>query len=217
MDNIPSAVLAEFIKACHGIAARKLLRCSSGNLSLRLDEDYMIITASKSWMAEMTVERITMCRIDDGSVVHGKPPSIEIQFHHELMKRRPDVNAVLHYQSPAATAITCMPAGSVDFNAVPEIPFNMGRVGAVPYLLPGSPELAAEVIRVMLDHDIATMQNHGQITVGPDLRQVVQNAEFFELACDIILRSGGRAVPLSSPDVEELITLGLTGHGRSGV
>jgi len=37
-----------FIQACHEAAARGLLRCSSGNLSWRLDAERMLVTRTRS-------------------------------------------------------------------------------------------------------------------------------------------------------------------------
>ena len=48
MIDIPQQMADAFTQACHQAAAQQLLRCSSGNLSLRLDADRLIATASGS-------------------------------------------------------------------------------------------------------------------------------------------------------------------------
>lgn len=80
----------------------------------------------------------------------------------------------------------------------------MGPVGQVPYLMPGSPELADAVVAAMTGHDLALMANHGQITAAKDFEHALQNAEFFELACQIVLESGRSAKPLPAKAVREL-------------
>jgi len=75
----------------------------------------------------------------------------------------------------------------------------------VPYLPPGSEELANAVIEAMVDHDLAVMANHGQVTVASDFDHAVQNAEFFELACQIILAAGRSVKPLSTQAVRDLL------------
>lgn len=88
---------------------------------------------------------------------------------------------------------------------IPEIPFYIGPVGHVPYLPPGSTELAEAVVAVMTDHDLAVMENHGQVTAATDFDHAVQNAEFFELACQIILAGASDMTPLPAAAVRDLL------------
>jgi ribulose-5-phosphate 4-epimerase/fuculose-1-phosphate aldolase len=58
------------------------------------------------------------------------------------------------------------------------------------------------------------MGHHGQVTVGRDFDQAIQNAEFFELACEVILRGGSAVTPLSEDSAQELLSLGGKGSGQ---
>jgi len=138
--------LDEFVTACHRVASFGLVRCSSGNLSWRVNEEYMLITATRSWMGEMSKEQITVGRISDGTVLNERRPSAENGFHFGILHERSDVNVVLHFQSPYATAIACSGRDYNNFSVIPEIPYYLGQVAIVPYLNPGSNELAREVI-----------------------------------------------------------------------
>ena len=92
----------------------------------------------------------------------------------------------------------------MNYDIIVEVPCYIGPVAVVPYLLPGSPELADAVVAAMTGHDMAQMRNHGQITVGTTFDDAIQRAAFFELACEVILRGGDRLHPLSARDVESL-------------
>ncbi len=59
----------------------------------------------------------------------------------------------------------------------------------------------------MCDHDLGVMANHGQVTVARDFDHAIQNAVFFELACEIILRNGPQTAPLSGEAVRALFAL----------
>jgi len=61
------------------------------------------------------------------------------------------------------------------------------------------------VTEAMREHDLVIMSNHGQVTVARDFDQVIENAEFFELACAIILRGGDAVVPLPEEAVRGFI------------
>ena len=207
MTDVPDDLLDEFLVACRRAAGRGLMRCSSGNLSQRLDDTRLLVTSSRSWMEDVSAENVAVCRIDDGAVLDGPKPTVEIGFHAEILKTRPDVNVVMHFQTPCATALACQDTDEIDWFVIPEIPFYIGRVARVPFLLPGSKELADAVAGAMQDHDLVVMGNHGQVTVAADFDHAIQNAEFFELACEVILRSGDKLRPLREEDVNALLAL----------
>ena len=195
----------EFVAACHKAAERGLMCCSSGNLSWRVGDGRMLVTRTRSWLGRLTVGDIAVCSIEDGAVLNGVKPTVEARFHAGILRARPDVNVVLHYQSPCATALACQKRGQANYDVIPEIPFYIGPVGQVPYLPQGSPELADAVVKAMTQHDLAVMANHGQVTVARDFDHAVQNAEFFELACQILLVSGSAVKPLPVKAVRQLL------------
>jgi len=207
MKEVPGHVLDEFLQACHTAARRGLMRCSSGNLSRRLDNDRMIATATRSWMENISEKQVSLCRISDGVLLGGPRPTVEIGFHAAILKERRDVNVVMHFQTPCATALACQGRGAINYFVIPEIPFYIGHVARVPYLLPGSKELAKAVSGAMKDHDMVVMGNHGIVTVAADYTHIIQNAEFFELACHVIVHSGRKVKPLSKGDAEALLAL----------
>ena len=150
---------------------------------------------------------VSLCKISDGSLLEGRNPSVEIGFHAGILKARADVNVVLHFQTPCATTLACRKSKNVNYFVIPEIPFYVGPVARVPYLPPGSKELARAVTEAMRDHDMVVMGNHGQVTVARDVDHAVQNAVFFELASEIILRSGADLLPLPEKAVRALLQL----------
>jgi ribulose-5-phosphate 4-epimerase/fuculose-1-phosphate aldolase len=197
MNVVPNRLLDEFVEGCRQVAAYGLVQCSSGNLSWRIGADHMLIKSSRSWLGEMTRDAIAVCRISDGKPLTDIKPSVEIGFHAGILRRRREMNVVLHFQSPFATVIACSRRKAINYNVIPEIAYYLGPVAAVPYLPPGSRSLAEAVISAMQTHDIIQLRNHGQVTVGKDLRLAIQNAVYFELACEILCQAGkeARAMP----------------------
>ncbi len=193
-----------FVRACRRVAEAGLVRCSSGNLSWRAGDGLMLISASRSWLATLTDEQVTTCRIADGGRADGPRPSVETAFHAGILRRRPEIAVVLHFQTPFATTLACGGADEVTYDVLPEIPVYIGPIGHVPYLPPGSPELAEAVIDAMASHDLVMMANHGQVVAGTSYDDVIQKASFFELACEIIVRGGDRVRPLAPQEAERL-------------
>ncbi len=197
--------LGEFVGAARAVAGHGLVVRGSGNLSCRLAEDRMLITATGSSMADLSEDQVAVCRISDGARSHGADPSKEIGFHAGVFRQRPDVNAVLHFQSPCATTLACRRPQVADFGVIPEIPYYIGPVAWVPYLLPGSRELADAVTDALLKHDLAMLRCHGQVVVARSLGEVIDKAAYFELACRVILGAGASLETISAEGVAELL------------
>ena len=176
-----------FVTACRKVAQYDLLRYSSGNMSWRIDKNLVAISASSTWLGELTPEQVVLCQLDDGTVLNDKKPSIETQFHLGILRNRLDMNVVLHFQSPYATAIACSNPADYNYDVIIEIPFYIGTPAIVEYHQPGSTELAQSVVQAMQDHDLAILRNHGLVTAGKDFNDTIQRAGFFELACQILL------------------------------
>lgn len=185
---VTDAQFAEFISACHAVAAHGLIRYNSGNMSWRIGDNLMLISTSRSWLGELSREEVAVCRIDNRECLNRKVPSVECGFHAGGLKARPEMNVVLHFQSPCATAFACSSDGpNTDFFVIPEVPFYIGPPSWVDFIMPGSQELADAVTNAFRTSDMVLIRNHGLVTIGKNLKEAIFKAGFFELACEIIL------------------------------
>ncbi len=216
MRDVSDEVIGKFVQACREAGQRGLMRCSSGNMSQRVDADRMLVTATRCWMSRLTASDVVLCRISDGAVLDGPNPTVEINLHAGILKARPDVDVVMHFQASCATTLACRDTSRVNFFVIPEIAYYIGAIGYVPYLSPGSTELADAAAEAMRQHNLAIMANHGQVTAARDFDQVIQNAVFFELACQIILQGADDVTPLPDEAVRALRAAG-PGGSCSGV
>jgi ribulose-5-phosphate 4-epimerase/fuculose-1-phosphate aldolase len=156
-------------------------------MSCRLGEELVAVTARRAWLGRITDAEIAICRLADGCSVNDVELTAESGFHLGILRSRADVNVVLHFQSPYATAIACGSEIEYNFNVIPELPIYVGEPAVVKYSPPGTKELAEETIAALEEHDLAILQNHGQVVVGKDFDDTIQKAGFFELACQILL------------------------------
>ena len=152
-------------------------------------------------------EKVAICKLETGEVLNGVKPSMESGFHLGVLRERPDVNVVLHFQSQYATAVACMLELPKDFNVTAEVPCHVGaEIPAIPYYRPGSKELAEAVIAAMKDHNSVLLRKHGQVVCGKDFDQAFERAMFFEMACRIIILSGGKYDTLTPAEIADLET-----------
>lgn len=197
MQNIDSEdTIKSFVKACREVDRRGLVRCSSGNMSWRLDAERMLVSRSRCWLGDMTEADVAICRIDGGTSLNGIKPTVEVLFHSGIMKRRTDISVVLHYQAPYSTTLACRDQAGINYDVIPEVPFYIGPIGHVQFKMPGSAALAEVVVKQMANRNLAQMSNHGQVVVAADFEHALQNAVFFELACQIIVLSRGAERPI---------------------
>jgi ribulose-5-phosphate 4-epimerase/fuculose-1-phosphate aldolase len=199
------STIPAFVQACHKVAEYGLVSCSSGNLSWRVEPNVALLSASGSWLAELNEDQVAMCDINTGRCLNDKVPTCESVFHLGILKNRPEMNVVLHFQSPYAAAIACGETANLNFNMTIEVPIYIGTPATVSYLPPGSAELAQAVVDAFRDPQthLAILKNHGLVTVGKDFNDAIQKAVFFELACRVIL-TNPNAKPLDAARVKQL-------------
>jgi len=204
MIEINKRVIRDFLSAAHRIAELRLVMCSSGNLSMRIEKDIMIISATGSWLERLKEEDISICSIEDGKVLNNIKPSVEIGFHAGIYKVRPDIKTVLHFQSPYATIGACTESFPKDFNVIPEVPYYIGKIERVPFYLPGSKELADAVTEKARSSNMIIMQNHGLVTMADSIDLLIKRAVFFELACKIIFIGGNSIKKIPEEKIKDM-------------
>ena len=184
-------------------AGAKLMCCSSGNLSWRVG-DKAFVSGTGTWLSTLEPQEIAVCDIISGQSINNVRPSMESGFHFGILRKRPDVNVVLHFQSEYATVVACLKEKPENFNVTLEVPYHVGEVAVIPYFRPGSPELAEAVITAMKEHNAVLMSNHGQVVCGKDFDEVLERALFFEMACRIIVQSRMNYTVLNEKEVMDL-------------
>lgn len=198
--------IEQFLAMAHRVGDSGLTICSSGNLSWRVGDE-ALVSGTGSWVPSLQREKVALCRVATGEVLNGVKPSMESGFHLGVLRERPDVDVVLHFQSPYATAVACMTDIPTNFNVTAEIPCHVGsEIPVIPYFRPGSPELAEHVKEALRTHNSCLLRKHGQVVCGKDFDEVFERAMFFEMACRIIVQSGGRYEVLTPAEIEDLET-----------
>ncbi len=204
MEKITESHINEFVAQAHRVGEAGLTLCSSGNLSWRIG-DNALMSATGSWVPTLAPDQVSLCNVATGEVLNGVKPSIECGFHLGVMREREDVNVVLHFQSKYATAIACMKEIPENFNVTAEVPIHVGRnIPVIPYLRPGSTELAEHVKEALRENNSCLLRKHGQVVCGKDFNDAFQRAVFFEMACRIIVLSGGSPDVLTPDEIEDL-------------
>ena len=102
-------------------------------------------------------------------------------MHLEIMRRRPDVKAVVHAHPVTATSFAAMGI-DINFHLTAEAFAVLKRPVRAGYSLMGTEGLAKIVADCLMDSDVAIMQNHGVIAVGPTMLNAFDKLEVTEAA-----------------------------------
>ena len=197
----------QFLAEAHRVGDAGLTVCSSGNISWRVEEGVVMLSGTGSWVPNLVREKVALCRLSTGEVLNGVKPSMEHGFHLGVLRARPDVNVVLHFQSPYATAMACSKEIPEDLNVTAEVPCHVGaEIPVIPYFRPGSPELAHAVVEALTAHNSCLLRKHGQVVCGKDFNQAFERAMFFEMACRIAILTRGQYCTLTKEEIDDLET-----------
>ena len=82
--------------------------------------------------------------------------------------------------------------------------FSYNATDSLNLIINGLVEKGMHVVSTMLEHNSVLLTNHGQVVCGKDFNQVYERATFFEMACRIIVQSGGDYSVLTPAEIEDL-------------
>ncbi|MFW5905718.1 MAG: class II aldolase/adducin family protein [archaeon] len=144
-----------------------LTQKTSGNVSVRVDDERIAISPSGVPYHEIEPEDVPIVDLDGEQVGDGEPPSSETPMHTEAYRRRPDVGGVVHTHSPYATTFASLGRPIEPSHYL--IAFAGKEVPVAEYATNGTPELAKEAMDTMGDTNAVLLRNHGVLAVGPTL------------------------------------------------
>lgn len=195
-------------RLARSIFERGLTCGSSGNISVRLDDGWLMTPTGTS-MGELDPARLS--RLDaEGRLVSGDAPTKESFLHLAMYEQRPSAGAVVHLHSTHSVAVSCL--ADVDpANVLPPITaYYVMRIGVlplVPYYPPGDLDLARAVREMASDHHAVLLANHGPVVAGTSLEDAVYATEELEEAARLFLMLRSMNTRFLTPaQVEELRT-----------
>jgi L-fuculose-phosphate aldolase len=189
---------------------RGYVAATDGNLSVRLGDDRLLVTASGISKGFLTADDLVVMRLD-GEIApsyRGRDlrPSSEISMHLAVYQLRPDVNAVVHAHPPLSTAFSI--AGvSLARCVIPEVIVALGGIPTTEYATPGTAEVPGSIQQAVRDYDAIILAHHGSLTVGSTLWEAYLRLEKVEHTAQITLAAQelGRVNTLSPQAVDKLV------------
>jgi ribulose-5-phosphate 4-epimerase/fuculose-1-phosphate aldolase len=216
--------LAEIVAtACQVMAATGLVEHVLGHISLRIAPEELLVRcrgADEAGLAYTTADDVRAVTLDGSGDLGAWRAPHELPIHTEIMRRRPEVTAVVHAHPPSTVAATLLDAPLVPVYGAYDIPGARLAAGGLPTwgrsALITSATLAGEMADALGDGPVVLLRGHGLVSVagGPPetapARAVIQALAVDRLArTSLAVRAaGGTPAPISAEDLAALPDLG---------
>ena len=178
----------QLLDTVNELYAEGVITATGGNVSVRNPdvEGQIWITPSQVFKGDLTPELMVLIDLDGKPLIPGqKAPSSEKSFHTQILTKKPEANVVIHAHAPFATILAN--AGIPFLPISSEAAFFGGDIARVPYMTPGSDELAEAVSDIMVDEWAVFMVNHGVVCAGRSLRKACDMIQIIDRTAEVIL------------------------------
>jgi L-fuculose-phosphate aldolase len=216
LSNSKKAFKQAIVDGGMNLFSRGLTVGTWGNLSIRDPETGLIyIKPSGMPYPDIKVDDVVVMNSDFEVVEGTRKPSIEYNFHISIMNKRPDVNVVIHthpiYSSVFGVLNEDLPGVSEDF-----VQIVGDRIINCDYALPGTPELAENVVKALGDRNAVMIPNHGTICVGGDFDTAMKIIFVVEKSAQIYIlaRSIGTPKLISPEDIAAMQDFARNHYGQ---
>ena len=137
----------------------------NGNISARVDEEHVLLTASKTCLGLLNESDILLMHLD-GKVLEPGTISSERLMHSEIYKEFPHIKAVLHSHTTFTNAYF-LEQDSLQ-PRVFESRLYLGQVQAVAQQTPSVTD-AQPIVASLKHNNVMVLKNHGVVAMGEDL------------------------------------------------
>ncbi len=181
-------VRKQIIEAGLRLVKEGLVARSWGNISVRLDDENMLITPSGRSYDTLEPGDIVLMNYRNYNYEGKIKPSSEYHLHAVVYQQRKEIKAVIHtHQMNATTVATAR-------REVPPIIDDMVQiigptVRVTKYTLAGTEKFAKLAVKALRGRQAALLANHGAVCIGRTLDEAFAVSEVLEKACKAFIEA----------------------------
>ena len=187
MENI-EIIKQQIIDGGKRLLKEGLVSGTWGNISIRVDDTFMLVTPSGRPYEELTEKDIVLVNYHTSEYEGDSKPSSEKELHCEIYRTRENINAVIHtHQMNASTVAAAR-------REVPPVLDDQAQilgpsVRVADYALPSTKKLARKTVKALQGRMAALMANHGAVCIGRDLEEAFVACQVLEKACKTFIEA----------------------------
>ena len=175
-----------------------------GHVTVRMPDDagHFFMKPHTYGLEEITMQNIITCNLDGEKTAGDAPRHLEVFIHSEILRARPDAQAVVHTHAPHAVAFSALGLplqpvgheGSVFCDGLPVFDETTDLIV--------TQERGKAVAKSLGAHRAVLLQNHGLVTVGASIQEATMLAIHLERACksQLLVEACGGATRLSTAE-----------------
>jgi ribulose-5-phosphate 4-epimerase/fuculose-1-phosphate aldolase len=213
----------EVAVACRVLAARELAPGFLGHISLRVDEDRLLVRCrgprerGLAWTEPADVRLVDLDGRPGaaGELDGGYAPPNELPLHTEVLRARPGVDAVVHAHPAPVVAADLAGLRIRPIVGAYDIPGARLAAGGIPVyprsVLIRDRELAQEMLAAAGDRPVVVLRGHGLTSAGGSVPEAVLRAVAVNSIAALSLavaQAGGTPRDIAEADLEQLPDLG---------
>ncbi|MFQ6538710.1 MULTISPECIES: class II aldolase/adducin family protein [Aphanothece] len=188
----------ELVATARAMGSAGINQGTSGNLSARIPGGLLITPSGVPYDGMGPADLLAIgfdgqlltTSEESGGGAPGRSlrPSSEWRLHADLLRCRPDVEAVLHCHSIQATALACHGRPIPPFHYMVVIAGG-ADIRCAPYATFGSQELSDLALEALRDRRACLLAHHGQVCLGGSLAQALRLAIEVETLAHMYLQA----------------------------
>jgi L-fuculose-phosphate aldolase len=186
------------LKCALRLYQKGLVQLNSGNVSVRVSDEHLVITPTGISYDDMSEEDLVIIDFNGGRVEGKHKPSSETPMHTTVYKNIDEVKAIAHTHSPFALAFATVgrsvPVISTEGLAV------RGPIPVADYACPGTEAQGRAAIKAMKGPPYVMgtlLKNHGVLVTGASLSHAYSMACRIEMAAKVFFL----ALQIGEPDI----------------
>jgi L-fuculose-phosphate aldolase len=180
-----------------------------GHISMRLPDDptLFFMKPHSIGLDEITLDNILTINLEGEVVAGNARRHSEVYIHSEILKARPDVNAVVHTHPPYSVALSATGRPLKPYSQPSALFYQSLGIYDDTINLIRTTSMGAGVARALGPHRAVLLRNHGVVCTAPTIEEVVlatimlENAAKIQMITEAVSTDG----PQFSPeDIEKL-------------
>ena len=188
---------------------RGLTHGSTGNISVRLNNDDILVTPSGSSFGRLDPNQIVKVT-KNGELLGSSTPTKELPLHQAFYETRcMKSGAVVHLHSTHSVALSMLPDINEDSVLPPYTPYSimlLGKVKLLPFFVPGDPAMGEAIKGLAGKRSAVLLANHGPVVSGKNLESSVNAIEELEATAKLaLILKGAKPIELNENQIRSVV------------
>ena len=184
------------------------LAACDGNISMRVDENTILITPHARAKAFITAKEIVQMDLQGNSLNGSGRPSSEKQMHLFIYHKVTKAKAVIHAHPPSAIAwsIAHPDLKELPCDSCSELILCLGTVPIVPYARPGTSAMGKNLEQYLPDSKVMILSRHGSLTWGDNIEEAYIGQERLDHSAKLLMYATciNKLHPLPEKEIQTL-------------